>query len=76
MTFWNVASTPCWRTALITFFTWSGRALAFPSSESLLSEIFISSVPEEMTEYAVRTSTPPGLQVGTGTSSRLSFPLL
>jgi hypothetical protein len=48
-----------------TFFTWSGRARALPTSESLLSLIFIISVPVEMSEKCVRTSTPPGRVAGT-----------
>jgi hypothetical protein len=49
----------------MTFFTWSGRARALPTSESLLSLIFIISVPVEMSEKCVRTSTPPGRVAGT-----------
>ena len=58
----------------MTFFTWSGRARALPTSESLLSLIFIISVPVDMSEYWVRTSTPPGCVAGTGTSSTASSP--
>ena len=58
----------------MTFFTWSGRARALPISDSLLSLIFIISVPVEMSENSVRTSTPPGRAAGTGTSSRASSP--
>src|SRR4029450_10206841 len=58
----------------MTFFTWSGRARALPTSDSLLSVIFIISVPVEIRENWVRTSTPPGRQAGTGTSSRTRAP--
>jgi hypothetical protein len=40
------------------------------------SETFIISVPVEISEYVVRTSTPPGLPAGSGTSSSASSPLL
>ena len=40
----------------MTFLTWSGRARALPISDSLLSLIFISSVPVEMSENSVRTT--------------------
>jgi hypothetical protein len=71
-----VASSPCCDTDCTTFLTWSGRARALPSSDSLLSLIFIISVPVEISEKRVRTSTPPGRQAGTGTSSRTSSPVL
>ena len=58
----------------MTCFTWSGRARALPTSESLLSLIFIISVPVEMSENSVRTRTPPGRVAGTGTSSTVSSP--
>ena len=58
----------------MTFLTWSGRARALPSSDSLLSLIFIISVPVEMSENSVRTTTPPGRAAGIGTSSRASSP--
>ena len=74
MALWYVARAPCWATESRTLRTWSGRALAFPSSESLASLTFISSVPVEISECDVLTSTPPGLQAGDGTSRTLSSP--
>ena len=58
----------------MTFATWSGRAFALPTSDMLASATFIISVPVEISEYAVRTSTPPGLHAGSGTSSSASSP--
>ncbi len=58
-----------------TFATWSGRARALPSKDIDASETFINSVPVEISEYVVRTSTPPGLQAGMGTSTSASSPL-
>ena len=72
--FWYVASAPCWATESRTLRTWSGRALALPSSESLASLTFIISVPVEINECVVLTSTPPGLHAGDGTSRTLSSP--
>ena len=69
-----MAARPCCDTDCMTFLTWSGRARALPSSDSLLSVIFIISVPVEISEKRVRTSTPPGRQAGTGTSSRIRSP--
>jgi hypothetical protein len=60
----------------MTLATWSGRERALPIMDRLASETFISSVPVEISEYAVRTSTPPGLAAGAGTSSSASSPLL
>ncbi len=60
----------------MTLATWSGRAFALPTSERLASDTFIISVPVEISEYTVRTSTPPALHAGSGTSSSASSPLL
>ena len=54
--------------------SWSGRARAMPSSESFASPTFIISVPVEINEYRERTSTPPGLHTGGGTSRTNSSP--
>ena len=48
-------------TLCMTFSTWSGRARALPSSDMPASQTFIISVPVEISENSVRTSTPPGL---------------
>ncbi len=50
MTFLYVAIGPCWATESTSFFTWSGRARALPSSESRASLTFIISVPVEISE--------------------------
>jgi hypothetical protein len=71
-----VAVRPLAATLCMTLATWSGRDRALPSIDIPASETFISSVPVEMSENAVRTSTPPGLQAGTGTSASASSPLL
>ena len=76
ITFLKVACGPCWAIVSRTFLTWSGRARTLPSSESLASPTFIISVPAEMSENSVRTSTPPGPQRGTGASTTASSPLL
>ena len=54
--------------------TWSGRARAMPTIDMLASFTFIISVPVEMRENSDRTRTPPGRQVGAGTSSTASSP--
>jgi hypothetical protein len=71
-----VAASPFVATLCITFATWSGRAFALPSNDLLASLTFISSVPVEISEYRVRTSTPPGLHAGSGTSRSANSPLL
>jgi hypothetical protein len=71
-----VAVSPFAATLCMTLATWSGRERALPSMDMLASETFISSVPVEIRENAVRTSTPPGLHAGAGTSSSASSPLL
>jgi hypothetical protein len=71
-----VAASPLVATLCTTFATWSGRAFALPSNDLPASETFIISVPVEISENSVRTTTPPGLHAGTGTSSRVSSPLL
>ncbi len=71
-----MAGTPFAATLCTTFATWSGRERALPSIDMPASDTFISSVPVEISEKAVRTSTPPGLQPGSGTSSSASSPLL
>ncbi len=71
-----MATGPSCAIVAITFLTWSGRARALPISESLLSWIFMASVPIEISEKSLRTSTPPDLQAGTGTSSSLISPVL
>ena len=62
------------RAVSITLRTWSGRALAFWSRFILACSTFIFSVPIEMTECVVRTSTPPGGGTGRGTSCHSSRP--
>jgi hypothetical protein len=68
--------TPFVATLCMTFATWSGRDRALPTMDIPASDTFISSVPVEISEKAVRTSTPPGLQAGAGTSRSASSPLL
>jgi len=69
-----VATAPCWETVSRTLRTWSGRARALPTIDILASASFIISVPVEMSENNDCTSTPPGRQIGVGTSSTLSSP--
>ena len=69
-----VAPTPCWATESTSLRTWSGRARALPISDRPASCTFIISVPVEMSEKSVRTSTPPARQVGAGASSTTSSP--
>ena len=69
-----MATAPCCDTVSSTLRTWSGRARALPTMDSLASVSFIISVPVEMSENRDCTSTPPGLQAGAGTSRTLSSP--
>jgi hypothetical protein len=69
-----VATTPCCATASTTLRTWSGRARALPTIDSLASVSFIISVPVEMSENNDRTRTPPGRHTGAGTSRTVSSP--
>ena len=52
MAFWYVATGPCWATESTSLRTWSGRALAMPSSDIRASLTFIISVPVEIKEYS------------------------
>ena len=45
-----------------------------PTSDILASVTFIISVPVEMSEKSDRTSAPPGLHAGAGTSRTASSP--
>ncbi len=71
-----MAGTPLVATLCMTLATWSGRERALPTIDMPASDTFMSSVPVDISEYALRTSTPPGLHPGTGTSSSASSPLL
>ena len=73
-TFLYVAASPCCCTWSRTFFTWSGLARAMPTIDLLASTTFIISVPVDISENSERTRTPPGRQVGAGTSSTTSSP--
>ena len=74
MAFLYVGIRPCCETESRTLRTWSGRARAMPTSDILASVTFIISVPVEMSEKSDRTTTPPGLPTGAGTSRTASSP--